>query len=143
MDICAVNESQRIIIENKLFSGLNGIKQDAASQLSTYYKWGLEAKDAPICFIIAPDYRIFMSHANRPGEIEREIQKHDPEMSGKYLLVSYGQVKSFIEDNKGSFSEDYEYYRYIDDIICAFGRYSYRSKSEYYQELFRQRIEEV
>ena len=35
------------------------------------------------------------------------------------------------------------YYRYIDDIICAFDRYSYISRSEYYQELFRQRIEDV
>lgn len=143
LDICAVSESQRIIIENKLFSGLNGIKQDSSSQLSVYYNWGLEAKLAPICFIAAPDYRVFMYHSNRLGEIEREIKRYDPEMSGKFILVSYGQIKSFIEDNRSCFSEDYEYYRYIDDIICAFDRYSYPSKSEYYQELFRQRIEDV
>ncbi len=143
LDICAVSESQRIVIENKLFSGLNGIKQDLSSQLSTYYKWGLEAKTAPICFITAPDHRIFLSHSNRLGEIEREIKKYDPEMSGKYILVSYGQIRSFVEDNRSCFSEDYEYHRYIDDIICAFDRYSYVSRSEYYRELFRQRIEDA
>ena len=143
LDICAAGDSQRIVIENKLFSGLNGIKQDSSSQLSTYYKWGREAEMAPICFITAPDYRVFLSHSNRLGEIEREIKKYDPEMDGKYILVSYGQIKEFIEDNRNFLSEDYEYYRYIDDIICAFDRYSYKSKSEYYQELFRQRIEEI
>ena len=122
---------------------MNGIKQDSSSQLSTYYKWGREAEMAPICFITAPDYRVFLSHSNRPGEIEREIKKYDPEMDGKYILVSYGQIKEFIEDNRDFLSEYYEYYRYIDDIICAFDRYSYTSKSEYYQELFRQRIEEI
>ena len=58
-------------------------------------------------------------------------------------MVSYGQIKAFIEDNRSCFSEEYEYYKYIDDIICAFDRYSYTSKSEYYQELFRQKIEDV
>lgn len=143
MDICAVSENQRIIIVNKMFSELNGIKQDASSQFSTYYKWCLESKKDPICFITAPDYRIFMSHSNRLGRIEREIKKYDPEMFGKFILVSYGDIKSFIEDNRSRLSENYEYYRYINDIICAFDRYSYISKSEYYQELFRQRIEDV
>ena len=98
---------------------------------------------APICFITAPGYRVFMSHSNRLGEIEREIKKYDPEMDGKYMLVPYSQIKAFIEENRNRLSEDYVYYRYIDDIICAFDRYSYISKSEYYQELLRQRIEEV
>ena len=140
VDICAENDSQRIVIENKLFSGLNGIKQDECSQLSTYYSWGMDAPNPPICFLVAPDFRIRSSHSGRLGDIEREIKKYDPDMVGKYILVTYGEIADFIDESKEVIGEDYEYFRYLDDMSKAFKNHAYQSKSEYYQELFRKRL---
>lgn len=40
MDVCAESRSQRVIIENKVYSGLNGVRPaDNTTQLSTYYSW--------------------------------------------------------------------------------------------------------
>ena len=141
LDICADNGSQRIVIENKLESGLNGLKQDSTSQLTTYYNWALEAEEAPLCFIIAPDYRICSSHSMRHGQLEKEIMKYDPQMKDKYIPVSYSNICTFIAKNKKALSKDYEYYKYIDDIIMAFKRHSYPSKSSYYQSLLQERID--
>ena len=140
VDICADSGSQRIVIENKLESGLNGLKQDSTSQLSTYYKWAREANIDPICFITAPDYRIFLSHSNRLGQLGREILKYDPQMKDKFILVGYSEICSFIEECREDLSEGYEYSRYIDDIIAAFRRHSYQSKSSYYCSLLWERI---
>jgi hypothetical protein len=139
-DVCANNGSQRIVIENKLDSGLNGLKRDSCSQLSTYYKWANEVEKEPICFITAPDYRISSPHPNGLSQLEREILKYDPKMMNKYTLVSYGDICDFVEKNKDEFSESYEYYRYLDDIIKAFRCYSYPTKSSYYQSLLQERI---
>lgn len=97
----------------------------------------------PVCFLLVPDFRAFLSHSNRKSEIEFEIENNDPEMSGKYIVVSYGNVGNFIEKHKHLFNENYEYFRYLDDIIAAFRNYAYPSKSEYVQALFRQRIQEL
>ena len=140
LDICADNGTQRIVIENKLESGLNGIKQDSTSQLSTYYDWAQKAEIAPICFITAPDYRICRSHSMRRGQLEEEVRKYDPQMEDKYILITYSDICSFIEENKEELPDGYEYGRYIDDIIAAFRRYSYTSKSEYYRSLLQERI---
>lgn len=141
LDICADNGSQRVVIENKLESGINGLKQNSTSQLTTYYNWALEAEEKPLCFVVAPDYRICSSHSMRHGQLEMEIMKYDPQMKDKYILVSYSNICTFIEKNKKAFSKDYEFYKYIDDIIAAFKRHSYPSKSSYYQSLLQERID--
>lgn len=140
LDICADNGVQRVVIENKLESGLNGLKRDSKSQLSAYYKWAEEAVRDPICFITAPDYRICSSNSMRLGQLEKEIAKYDPEMTDKYTLISYGEISNFIEENRKFFSKNYEYYRYLDDIITAFRCYSYPTKSAYYQSLLQEHI---
>ena len=142
MDICADNGHQRIVIENKLESGLNGIKKaDFKSQLSKYYDWAGEVEMSQICFITAPDYRIFSSHSmSSLGELEREIRKYDPWMLDQYILVSYGQICDFLEENREAVSDHYEYFRYLDDMIAAFRRHSYPTKSEYYRSLLQERI---
>ena len=140
MDICADNGYQRIVIENKLESGLNGInKADSSSQLSKYYDWAGEVEMSQICFITAPDYRISSSHSVRLGQLAREIRTYDPQMLDKYILISYGEICDFLEENKEAISENYEYYRYLDDIIVAFRRHSYPTKSEYYRSLLQER----
>ncbi len=71
MDICAESSSQRIIIENKINSGLNGLKpKDNKSQLSTYYEWGKDGKVIePLCFVVVPD--------SRKAELSNEIHNKD------------------------------------------------------------------
>ncbi|SCW49800.1 PD-(D/E)XK nuclease superfamily protein [Ruminococcaceae bacterium YRB3002] len=140
LDICADNGYQRVVIENKLESGLNGLKRDSGSQLSTYYEWASEAESDPVCFITAPDYRISSSHSISPGQLGKEIAKYDPQMLDKYTLISYGEISDFIEENRQGLSENYEYSRYLDDIIAAFRSYSYPTKSSYYRSLLQERI---
>lgn len=68
MDVCAENDRQRVIIENKVYSGLNGLKPaDNETQLSTYYHWGIEKELEPLCMVVAPNFRV--------SEISREIEK--------------------------------------------------------------------
>jgi len=142
MDICAESGDQRIVIENKLFSGLNGIKKDATAQLSTYYGWGLEKGRTPLCFLTVPDFRLASSNANRLGDIERDIQNYDPDMCDKYIIVTYSQIREFIKSNIDLIDKEYEYYRYLEDISEAFGNYAYPSKAEYVQSLFQKKIKE-
>lgn len=143
MDICAESVSQRVVIENKLFSGLNGIRKDETAQLSIYYEWGKKADMEPICFLVVPDFRVELSHSGRVSEIEQEILKYDPDMQGKYTVVSYSCISDFIKNHKNMFETSYEYYKYLDDIIDAFANYAYSSKTEYFQALFQQRINEL
>ena len=73
MDICADNEHQKIVIENKVFSGLNGVRKDESTQLSIYYDWAKKDREhEPLCFLTVPDYRI--------NEIKQEILEKDKEM---------------------------------------------------------------
>ena len=133
-DICAFNEDQRVVIENKVFSGLNGIKFSEAkdkiiqTQLSVYYEWAKEYN--PICFIICPNFRI--------EEIENEVED---DMKGKYKFIGYKEIASFIE----SLSKRNNYFTgfisdYIKDIINAFRKYDYKDKSELFEQYFLKEI---
>lgn len=131
MDVCADGKNQRVIIENKVYSGLNGIKSyDNTTQLSTYYNWGKEKELEPLCFVIAPNFRI--------EEIKREIIKLDSDMQNIYLIKTYGDVASFIEDEfeKGNLNSSYEFYDLIPQIISAFRNLSYLTKEDLYARMF-------
>lgn len=130
MDVCAENDSQRIIIENKVYSGLNGIKPaDNKTQLSTYYDWAQEKKKLPLCFITAPDFRT--------DEIAREIKEKDAGAIGNYKIITYREIADFIKDElqQGGIGEDYEYYSLVEQIIYAFKNLSYK-KEELYARMF-------
>lgn len=129
MDICAESETRRVIIENKVYSGLNGVKpEDNTTQLSTYYNWGTDKGKSkePLCFITAPDFKV--------TELEREIKEKDSEMEAKYQIVPYSEVAKFIEDNKKKLS-NHAYKGLLDDIISAFKNLSY-SKGDLYAAMF-------
>ncbi len=131
MDICAEGDNQRVVIENKVNSSLNGVKEiDNITQLSTYYKWASEKRYEPLCFIIAPDYKI--------SELEREIKEKDPDMYNKYERRGYSEIASFIENEKekGNIPKNYPYYDLLDNIIYAFRNLSYKSKSNLYAGMF-------
>ncbi len=83
MDVCAESDNQRVIIENKINSGLNGVRpEENSTQLSTYYEWGTEKPTSPLCFVAVPD--------NRMSEIQREIEEQDPTMIDVYQIITYG-----------------------------------------------------
>lgn len=129
MDVCAESEKQRIIIENKVNSGLNGIKPaDNTTQLSAYYRWGKEKSMEPLCFIVAPNYRL--------SEIEKEINLRDPQMTGVYKKISYGDIANFISEQKINIPESYEYYTLLPQIINAFKNLAYLTKEDLYARMF-------
>lgn len=132
MDVCAECSSQRIIIENKVDSGLNGLNSSkSSSQLSTYYdKWGIKKKEEPLCFVTVPDYRLL--------EIQKEIKIQDPSMESKYILVSYGEIAKFLDnENKlGYLSSNFVYKELINQIIGAFQNLSQTTLEEYYANMF-------
>ena len=75
IDVCAESNSQRVVIENKINSGLNGIKPASSeTQLNKYYEWALDKKMKPLCFITVPDAR--------KSEISEEIKRFDTRNAG-------------------------------------------------------------
>ncbi|MCH5170983.1 MAG: PD-(D/E)XK nuclease family protein [Oscillospiraceae bacterium] len=134
MDVCAESDKQRVIIENKVNSGLNGIKPaDEKSQLSTYYdKWGnnKEKEMKPLCFMTAPNYKT--------KELEREIKNYDKDMAVIYKIIPYGDIADFIEEEskKGNIPETYIYHDLVSQIIQAFKNLSYETKEEIYAQMF-------
>ena len=134
-DVCAYTSKQKIVIENKIFSGLNGVNKDnKTTQLTIYHNWATQDTTMdPLCFITCPDYR--------KQEIELEIEAP---MKGVYTFVGYSEVSLFIEElkKKNHFS-GYVYEKYISDIVSSFARFGYKNKSELFEQLFIEEIRKV
>jgi len=131
MDICGESKSQRVIIENKVYSSLNGIKPaDSKTQLSTYYIWGSKKPLEPLCFVVAPNFRI--------GDIKREIEKLDPAMESVYLAKTYGDIANFLERefNAGNIPQNYTHYSLLPQIIDAFRNLSHSTNEDFYARMF-------
>ena len=125
-DICAIeeNDKQRVVIENKVFSGLNGVNDNGDTQLTVYYNWASQSNN-PICFVICPDFRI--------AEIKAEVEQP---MSDKYTFVGYSEIVNFLKKRQSQVSTDFIFYKLYDDIIESFKRYSYKDKAELFEQLF-------
>ncbi len=131
MDVCAESENQRVIIENKINSGLNGLRPvDNTTQLTTYYNWGKEKLTEPLCFVVVPNYR--------KSEILREIRQKDPAMENVYCIKTYGDIAQFIEEENrsGNIPTTYVYYSLVPQIIEAFRNLSYSTKEDLYARMF-------
>ncbi|XMB67326.1 PD-(D/E)XK nuclease family protein [Mycoplasmatota bacterium zrk1] len=131
VDVCAESENQRIIIENKIYSGLNGVKPaDNKTQLSTYFEWARKKPQQPLCFIIIPDYRI--------GHLKREIDNLDPDMRSVYTIIKYSEIAHFIKEEyeQGNISSTYTYYSLINQIIDSFKNLSYSTMEDFYSRMF-------
>lgn len=133
MDICADNGNQKIVIENKVFSGLNGVRKDEKTQLSTYFKWAeKDTKQEPLCFITVPDYR--------EDELKQEILEKDNGMKDIYNIVCYSEIRRFIEDHLEELNDNYDYDKYSMDFPAIFNQHSHKTKQEYYTNLFLRAI---
>ena len=143
IDIRIEDKNQIIIIENKIKSGINGIKDTKdntpytkESQLSEYYNKVMEGErdKAPQrsihCFIFVPKYNYKLI------ETEKDTLKD----GDKYHLISYEAIYEFFSDKQ------WNKYKYIDD----FRRALHRHTSEYPDSLredtyhkFLERINEL
>lgn len=130
IDISADNKNQKIIIENKIYSGLNGIhKENKISQLNTYYKWGKEdVKHEPCCFITCPNFKI--------KEIEFEIKDNDEKMLDYYNIIGYNEIANFIHENCEILKQDYIYKNYVDEFENIFRNFGYTNKFEFFENMF-------
>lgn len=135
MDICAYTKKQRIVIENKVFSGLNGKDDTGKTQLSIYYNWAAQpGMLEPLCFIVCPDFK--------KAEIEAEME---PEMKDKYVFVEYSKIGKFIDAQlkRKDYFDDFQYKRYVQDIADAFKKIGYKDKLELFEQLFLETIQRV
>lgn len=147
MDISVESKPKgvRVFIENKILSGLNGIKSDnnstTYSQITTYYNWASEDKNTPLGFIFVPDYQV--------TEIENELKNYNEQ--GKCNIIKYSLISDFLKEiiydkvsgkvNK-KFWENFEFCKYIEDFCVVFDRHSYNLKMEKFTNDFIQAIKQ-
>lgn len=126
IDLLIEDEKNIIVIENKIKSGINGIRHDIysdkiQSQLAEYYKYAVEkAKDKEVkCFIFSPDYN------------QLDLQGYDK--SENYTIINYSKLFEFFYNNK---IDD----KYYNDFLSALKIHTFKSNYEIMLENFITRI---
>lgn len=126
IDLLIKDENNIIVIENKIKSGINGIRHDIysdkiQSQLAEYYKYAVEkAKDKEVkCFIFSPDYN------------QLDLQGYDK--SENYTIINYSKLFEFFYNNK---IDD----KYYNDFLSALKIHTFKSNYEIMLENFITRI---
>lgn len=127
IDLYASSNKYHVIIENKIHSGLNGIKKfDTCSQLKTYYQYIYKKTEKePICFIATPNYKI--------EQIKMEIKKYDPKMIDIFNILPYKELSLFIKKmvDNNILDKNFSYYKYVNDVIDSLNKHSYTLKETY------------
>lgn len=135
IDILALSNQYDVIIENKIHSGLNGIKSDDhCSQLKTYYDEIYKRKNKkPICFVLVPNYK--------KEDILNEIIEFDKEMINIFRILTYKDIYDFLNKmiNQKVLDSNYVYFKYLDDLLESIKKHSLTLK-EFYIELFKEAI---
>ena len=121
MDICAEFEINgmihRIVLENKVDSGLNGKGgAENQTQLTQYYNWATENGATPHCFILVPGY-----HENF---LLDEIKTYDKDMMDNYTIIKYRDIFDFIKAYSSDIKSNKDYRKFYADIFELFGRLS-------------------
>ena len=121
MDICAEFEINgmihRIVLENKVDSGLNGKGgAENQTQLTQYYNWATENGATPHCFILVPGY-----HENF---LLDEIKTYDKDMMDNYTIIKYRDIFDFIREPRRDIKSHKDYGKFYADIFELFGRLS-------------------
>ena len=136
MDICSEFEINgvihRIVLENKVDSGLNG--KDGAenqTQLTQYYNWAKENGATPHCFILVPDYH--------KDFLLDEIETYDKVMMNNYKIIEYHDISEFIGVHESDIKSNKDYGKFYGDIFELFGRLSL-DRLSFFEYLFIQAI---
>ena len=137
MDICAEFEINgvihRIVLENKVDSGLNG--KDGAenqTQLRQYHNWAEENGAIPHCFILAPNYH--------KDFLLDEIETYDKAMMNNYIIIEYSDIFNFIGTHEADIKKNKSYAKFYSDIFELFGRLSLDDRLSLFEYLFIQAI---
>lgn len=114
MDIRLIDNDKFIIIENKIKSGINGMKEENStksfqkdangkyfSQLSDYYEIAKATGKKVDAFIFAPNY----NDATNMKYIENTFVHGD-----KYAIITYETIYKFFEKYKDVYSSKIEFY---------------------------------
>ena len=136
MDICAEfsvgGVVHRVVLENKVDSGLNGKKpKEKTTQLDEYYRWAIENGATPHCFILVPNYHL--------DDLEYDIKKYASGMASCYTITTYKEIFDFFKAEKKTISASKPYGRFYDDVLELFGRLSL-SRRNLFEYLFIQAI---
>ena len=110
IDLYITDGNTRIIIENKIKSGINGIKDDNTSQLSKYIDSVIEdnitdniVADNLHCIIFRPEYASLNRYKNY---LTYNYQKHDINKKFTYSEISYKQIYDFYSDKQNCILEN-------------------------------------
>ena len=110
IDLYITDGNTRIIIENKIKSGINGIKDDNTSQLSKYIDSVIEdnitdniVADNLHCIIFRPKYASLNQYKNY---LTYNYQKHDINKEFTYSEISYKQIYDFYSDKQNCILEN-------------------------------------
>ena len=126
IDLLIQDDKNVIVIENKIKSGINGIKHDVyseeiQSQLCKYYEYAIElAKEnnrKVKCFIFSPNYNYL------------DISKH--KASGYYSIIKYSDIYKFFINHVKDFD------RYFTDFIKALYKHTLDVNNELFEEMRR------
>ncbi|MBQ9682900.1 MAG: PD-(D/E)XK nuclease family protein [Neisseriaceae bacterium] len=124
IDLLIEDENNIIVIENKIKSGINGIRHDIysdkiQSQLAEYYEYAKEKakeKDKKVkCFIFSPDYN--------------KLDLQDYNQSENYIIINYSKLFEFFYKNK---IND----KYYNDFLSALKIHTFKSNYEIMLENF-------
>ena len=142
MDIRLISDDKYIIIENKIKSQINGVKESnngkRKSQLSDYWEKANkknkdDKKQRKICgFVFVPNYSL----------INQDILNEKYVNGSDYKIIKYKSIYEFFNAQKENVLKDD---KYIADFVSALYKHTTDVDEEYRNELllrFKKRIEE-
>lgn len=125
MDVRLIDNDNFIIIENKIKSGINGLKEEKTtksfhkdgngkyfSQLSDYYEIAKSSDKKVYAFIFSPNY----NDATNINYVENTFVHGD-----KYTIITYETIYNFFEKHKDPYSSKIEFY---DDFTNALKKHT-------------------
>ena len=135
IDLFIEDETNIVVIENKIKSAINGVRHDiysdlVQSQLSKYYNYAVENKNGKeiSCFIFSPNYN--------------KINIKGFEKSEHYRIIEYSKLFNFFKNYKDNCKND----KYYNDFVSALEIHSKdidNSNFEIMQERFIEQIDKI
>ncbi len=138
IDLYTESENYRLIIENKIDSGINDLKDSDGKnvdQLNRYYDHfsNLDHKSNQYILLV-PEYRI--------DDIKKELELLPNDMSNYWQIVGYSFICDFIRNNE-EIIRDTRYGKYYDDILLLCIRQSLEKDELFNLKLTKNRMDRM